>query len=123
MSLFDDQLARIRALCATFPEVTERASHGAPTFFVRDKASFLTVHDDHHGDGRVAFWCAAPEGTQELLVEAAPEIYYRPAYVGHRGWLGMRLDRDAPWDEIAGVVEDAYRTRAPRALVAQLDAG
>jgi hypothetical protein len=76
-------LSRVRALCLVLPEVTERASHGAPTFFVRAKKSFATFHDDHHGDGRLALWCAAPAGVQELLVEAAGDISFRPAYVGY----------------------------------------
>jgi hypothetical protein len=81
------------------------------------------VHDDHHGDGRLAIWCAAPEGMQTMLVGAAPEQYFVPAYVGRQGWVGLRLDRDVPWDEIAGVIEDAYLARAPKRLAEALDAG
>jgi hypothetical protein len=110
-------LERVRALCLALPETTERPSHGAPTFFVRDKRSFVTYQDNHHGDGRLALWLAAPEGMQHGLVEAAPEHYFVPAYVGHRGWLGVRLDRDLTWDEIAGAIEDAYLTVAPRRLI------
>jgi hypothetical protein len=110
-------LHRIRALCLGLPETNERASHGAPSFFVRDKRCFVMFHDDHHGDGRLAIWCAAPEGMQRALVEGAPEHYFVPPYVGHRGWLGVRLDRDLAWDEIAGVVEDAWLTVAPKRVV------
>ena len=77
----------------------------------------------HHGDGRLAIWCAAPPGVQETLVGAEPDRFFRPAYVGHRGWLGLRLDRDLDWDEVEAVVEDAFRTVAPKTLVAQLDEG
>ena len=73
--------------------------------------------DNHHDDGRLALWLAAPEGMQQALVEGAPEHYFRPPYVGHRGWLGVRLDRDLAWDEIAGAIEDAYLTVAPKSLV------
>lgn len=79
-------------------------------------------HDDHHGDGRLAIWCAAPDGAQALMVESEPERFFVPPYVGHRGWLGVRLDVDVDWDEVAAIVEDAYRTVAPRKLVAMLDA-
>src|SRR5581483_526062 len=96
---------------------SERPSHGAPTFFVRGKRSFLTVHDDHHGDGRLALWCAAAPGMQAMLVEADPERFFVPAYVDHRGWLGFRLDRGFDPDEPAGLVEDAYAEVAPAALV------
>ena len=76
--------------------------------------------DDHHGDGRLALWCAAPEGMQAGLVGASPDAYFVPPYVGHRGWLGLRLDRDLPWDEVAGVIEHAYLCVAPKALAAQV---
>ena len=117
----DEALTLVRRLCLAFPEVTERPSHGAPTFFVQGKRSFLTLHDDHHGDGRLAIWCAAPDGIQAMLTDASAETYFVPPYVGHRGWLGVRLDRGIDEDELAGVVEDAYATVAPAKLLA--DAG
>jgi hypothetical protein len=113
----DAVLARVREICLALPETSERPSHGQPTFFVRGKRSFLMVLDDHHGDGRFAIWCAAAPGLQELLVEADPERFFRPPYVGHRGWLGLRLDRGLDWDELAGIAEDAYAEVAPAKLV------
>ena len=107
-------LERVRAICLALPDVTERPSHAAPTWFINDKRSFVMYHDDHHGDGRLALWCAAPEGAQEMLVQGAPYHYFRPPYVGHRGWIGVRLDRELGWDEIAGVIEDAHETIARR---------
>jgi hypothetical protein len=119
----DSALRRVRSAALGLPETSERLSHGAPTFFVRDKTSFVMFHDDHHGDGRLAIWCAAPPGVQEVMVEAEPDRFFRPPYVGHRGWLGVRLDVDPDWDEIAAVVEDAFRAVAPKRLIAQLDGG
>ncbi len=110
-------LARIRELCLGLLETSERLSHGAPTFFIREKKAFLMVLTDHHGDGRFAIWCAAPEGMQKMLVDADPERFFVPPYVGHRGWLGMRLDRALDWDELAGIAEDAYAEVAPAKLV------
>ena len=110
-------LAKLRTLCLAFPETSERLSHGAPTFFVREKRSFLMVLTNHHGDGRFAIWCAAPDGMQKMLVEADPERFFVPPYVGHRGWLGVRLDRGIHWDELAGIAEDAYAEVAPARLV------
>jgi hypothetical protein len=110
-------LPRVRELCLSLPETSERLSHGQPTFFVREKKSFVMYLDNHHDDGRLALWCAAPPGMQEALVRGEPEHYFRPPYVGHRGWLGVRLDRGVGWNEIAGAIEDAYATVAPRALV------
>jgi len=101
-------LDEIRAVCLAFPDTSERPSHGAPSFFVKDKRCFAMVLNDHHGDGRYAIWCAAEEGVQALLVGADPENYFVPPYVGHRGWLGVRLDRGLGVEEIAGILEDAY---------------
>jgi hypothetical protein len=112
---------RLRALCMALPEVTERLSHGEPTWFVRDKKVFVSLVDHHHND-RVGFTCAAPVGMQEALVADRPEQFYRPPYVGHRGWLGVYLDVPVDWDEIADIVIDAYRQIAPKTLVAKLDA-
>jgi hypothetical protein len=116
-----DELERVRRLSLALPEVTERVSHGAPTFFVRGKRTFVTFMDDHHGDGRLAVWCAAPSGAQAALVDEEPERFFVPPYVGGRGWIGVRLDVDVDWDEMAGIVEDAYRAVAPKRLVAVLD--
>jgi hypothetical protein len=113
-------LESLRKLCLALPETTERLSHGEPTWFVRDKKTFV-MYANHHHDDRLGFWCAAPPGVQEALVGSEPERFYRPPYVGHRGWLGVYLDVPVDWDEIAEIVEDAYRMVAPKRLVAQLD--
>ena len=117
----EQALRQVRARCVTLPEVTERLSHGAPTFFVRDKKSFVMFHDDHPGDGRLALWCAAPPGVQAEVVDQEPDRFFRPAYVGHRGWIGVRLDRGVDWDEVGSIVTDAYRQVAPATLVRRLD--
>ena len=110
-------LDRLRGICLGLPETSERPSHGSPSFFVRDKKCFVMLLDDHHGDGRFAIWCAAPPGHQELLVQADPERFFRPPYVGHRGWLGVMLHGKVDWDEVAGIVEDAFATVAPKSLL------
>jgi hypothetical protein len=116
-----DPLTRVREICLALPEVTERLSHSAPTFFVRGKKTFVMFHDDHHGDGILGLWCAAAPGVQEELVRTEPDRFYRPAYVGHRGWIGVRLDVDPDWDEVAVICADAYRCVAPKTLVVRLD--
>ena len=83
---------RLREVCAQLPEVTERVSHGAVTFFVRGKRVVAYLTDDHHGDGRLAVVCPAPPGVQEEVLRLDPERFFRPAYVGHRGWIGLRVD-------------------------------
>nr|WP_157367739.1 MmcQ/YjbR family DNA-binding protein [Alloactinosynnema sp. L-07] len=116
-----DPLPALRAICLAFPEATERVSHGEPTWFVREKKTFVTYANNHHDD-RVAFWCAAPPGAQEELVAEDPERFFRPPYVGHRGWLGVYVDVEVDWAEIAEIVDQAYRLIAPKRLVAELDA-
>ena len=112
-SLRDKQLAKVRALVETLPNVTEKISHGHPTYFVNKKC-FCYFLDNHHGDGRLALWCMAPPGAQAMLVDANPDHYFVPPYVGYKGWVGVRLDRDAAWPEIAAVLEAAYETRAAK---------
>jgi hypothetical protein len=113
----------LRAIVAALPEVTERLSHGAVTFFVRGKRTVCYLTDDHHGDGRLALLYPAPAGVQEELVRSEPDRFFRPPYVGHRGWVGLRLDVDPDWDEVADIVVAAYRQVAPKTLVRQLDDG
>ena len=110
-------LAAVREICLGLPETSERPSHGEPTFFVGGKRSFASVWDSHHDDGRHALICAAPAGMQAALVEANPERFFVPAYVGHRGWIGVRLDRGFDRAEIAGIIEDAYAEVAPPRLL------
>ncbi|GAA3119070.1 MmcQ/YjbR family DNA-binding protein [Planomonospora alba] len=117
--MVDDPLESLRRLCLALPETTERLSHGEPTWFVRGRKAFV-MYADHHHDDRLAFWCAAPPGVQEALVAESPERFFRPPYVGHRGWLGVYLDVPRDWTEITELVTDAYRTVAPKSLLALL---
>lgn len=111
-------VGRLRAICLTLPETTERLSHGEPTWFVRDRKSFVVFSTNHHG-GPLGFWCAAPFGAQDALIGSNPEQYFRPPYVGHRGWIGVRLDSpEVDWTEVTQVVREAYRVVAPGKLAA-----
>ena len=113
---------RVREACLSLPEVTERASHGAPTFFVRSKKAFVTAWvNGHHDHTFPHLWCAGLPGAQDALTSADPRRFFRPPYVGHRGWVGVRLDGAVDWDEIGALCEDAYRAVAPPPLVAKLD--
>lgn len=101
-------LEHVRAVCLSLPGAVERPSHGAPAFFLGGKRCFVMFMDNHHGGGRLALWCAAAAGVQSALVDADPDRYFVPPYVGHRGWIGVRLDRGLDPDEIAGLIEDAH---------------
>jgi hypothetical protein len=115
-----DPIETVRRICLALPEVNERLSHGAPTFFIRDKKTFATVWDNHHNDQRLGLICAAPVGVQQQLVDEEPDRFYVPAYVGHRGWIGVRIDRKPDWAEIEQILFEAYACVAPAKLVAQL---
>ena len=121
------ELDRVRAIALGLPEVTERLSHGATCFFVRDKRPLCYFHD-HHNDDRVSLWCSAPPGMQAALVADEPTRFFKPptsASGTFSDWLGVFLDTTGDdivdWDEIAAIVEDAYRLVAPRSLIAELD--
>ena len=103
------------------PGVTERLSHGAPAFFV-GKQFVMLWPDGHHDHHFPHLWCAAPAGAQEAMVSTEPERFFRPPYVGGRGWLGVRLDSDVDWEAVAAICADAFRTVAPKKAVAALDA-
>ncbi|MBJ8340631.1 MmcQ/YjbR family DNA-binding protein [Antrihabitans sp. YC3-6] len=113
-------LERLRALCLALPEATERVSHGEPAWFVRRSPQFVSLSDHHHDD-RVGFWAAAPVGAQQDWVERDPNRFFVPPYVGGRGWVGVYLDVEQDWDDIADIIEDAYRAVAPKSLVARLE--
>jgi len=111
-AVVDKQLKRVRALVQELPNVTEKISHGFPTFFVKKKC-FAYFLNNHHNDGRLALWCMAPPGAQSMLVDANPDHYFVPPYVGVSGWVGVLLDK-AEWPQIAAVLESAYETRAAK---------
>ncbi len=115
----DAAVARLRQICLALPGVSERVSHGEVSFFVGRQ--FVAVDDHHHGADRLAFWCPAVPGGQEELIAEDPAQFFRPPYVGHRGWIGVRIDLEPDWDEITAIIRDAYRQVAPKRLQAQLD--
>lgn len=110
-------LDRLREICLALPEAEERETWELPTFRVRDKIYAMFVEDE---DDRPAFWAKAPPGNQTHLVEADPERFFVPPYVGHKGWIGMHLDRRVAWREVAVVVERSYRMTAPKRLIERM---
>ena len=124
----DDALERVREITARLPEVTERSSHGVPCFYVHDRRPICYFHDHHHGDERLTLWCPAPPGVAEELATAEPERFFRPPTSRNgvfAGWLGVVLgplrDEAVDWDEVASIINEAFRMVAPRHLLAQLD--
>lgn len=122
--MIDDPVGRIRRRCLAFPEAAEKISWGViPIFRVRDTI-VAQVEDNHHTSQRLALWCKAKPGVQEMLVESYPDRFFRPRYVARLGWIGIHLDialTPDQWDEIEDLIEDAYRLTVPKRLLGTLD--
>jgi hypothetical protein len=116
----EKHIERVRQICVTLPETTEKLSHGEPTFFVRKKV-FAMLSNNHHNDGHIAVTIPAAIGVQEALIEANPEKFYRPPYVGIRGWVGIEL-RHVSDEELFLHLREAWRLIAPEKLRAQVEA-
>jgi hypothetical protein len=121
MSVADPEpvLSRLRELCLELPEAAEKLSHGSPAFFIEKGKVFAYFTDNHHNDGRTAVLVkTSGSEEQEMLIEADPELYYRPPYIGHVGWIGVRLDQgEIDWDHIGDRVAQSWELVAPRRLL------
>ena len=116
----DQRLLRLTALCSDFPEIARELHGSHATFRVRGKP-FVYFLNDHHGDGVVSFCWKAGPGENRQWVALDPTRYFLPAYIGPRGWAGLRLDRGRPdWKAVAGFARDSYRLVAPKSLIARL---
>jgi len=115
-------ITRLRKLCLALPEAHEVEAWGAPTFRVRNKifAMYAAAATDH-GKGRPAMWVKAAPGDQAQMVEAAPDCFFEPPYVGPSGWVGVWLDGVVGWDDVDEFLRDSYRLVAPRRLCILLD--
>jgi hypothetical protein len=108
------QMERVRRICLSLPETWEKISHGEPTFFVRKKV-FAMCSNNHHNDGHIAVTIPAAIGIQAMLIDRSPEKFYRPPYVGVRGWVGIELGKVS--DEELGLhIREAWRLIAPEKL-------
>jgi predicted DNA-binding protein (MmcQ/YjbR family) len=117
----DRRLIRLAGICLALPEAT-RESYGDHASFSVRKKKFVYYLDNHHGDGIVSVCVRTVPRQHEVLLDSDPVRFYLPAYIGPRGWVGLRLDRGAiDWHEVADLVTDSYRLVAPRRLAAQLD--
>lgn len=113
------QIERVRRICLARPETSERLSHGEPTFFVHKKV-FVMFANNHHNDGHIAVWLPVPPGVQSSLIETNPDTYFKPSYVGGRGWIGIELSRISDVD-LQFYIQVAWELIAPKRLLANLD--
>jgi hypothetical protein len=117
----EEHLRRVRRICAALPETTEKLSHGEPTFFVRKKV-YAMFANNHHNDGHVAVWIPVAPGFQAMLINSWPNKFFRPPYVGVRGWIGIEL----AWlddEELASHLRDAWSLVAPKKLRSPANSG
>ena len=110
----EKHLRRVRRICSALPKTTEKLSHGEPTFFVRKKV-YAMFANNHHHDGHLAVWLPAPLGIQEMLITSSPEKFFKPPYVGGRGWIGVELSRVND-EELDFHLRQAWRMIAPKKL-------
>ena len=103
----------MQKIALALPETSARPSHGETAFFVR-KRSFMNTDTYHHGAEHYALWIAAPLGAQDTLVRSDPEHFFRPPYVGGRGWVGVTLDNDPDWDAVERIIADGYAAVAAK---------
>lgn len=114
-------LTRLRKLCLSLPEAHEVEAWGEPTFRVKNKIfAMYAAPNNHHGGGKHAVWVKATAVNQRLMVEAEPNQFFVPPYVGPSGWVGVWLEDPCDWDGLAGLLRDAYRMTAPKKLLAKL---
>jgi hypothetical protein len=116
----EKQIERVRRICTALPETTEKLSHGEPTFFVRKKV-YAMFSNNHHNDGHIAVTIPAAIGVQAALIEASPKKFYRPPYVGVRGWVGIELENVSD-EELTLHLREAWRLIAPEKLQALVEA-
>ena len=109
-------ISRVRRMCLALPDTSERLSHGEPTFFVHNKV-FVMFANNHHNDGHVAIWVPAPPGAQQGIIDSAPEVYFKPPYVGVRGWIGIELTRVSD-EPLSFHINLAWELIAPKRLLA-----
>lgn len=111
-ALSKDPAEQLRAICLALPEAAEVAMKRGPTFRINDKIFAM----DRRIDGRACVWCKAPAGSQAILIGADPRRFFVPPYVGSKGWVGLWLDDEPDWNEVAALIRRSYRLIAPKHL-------
>ena len=114
-------MLRLRKLCLALPDVVEKISHGAPTWWAgsaKSARTFAMFADDHHGSGRTTVWVKSTHDEQQTMLRAAPKTFFVPPYVGPSGWVGVYLDGPEPgWDELEDLLREGWRAAAPKTLL------
>jgi hypothetical protein len=112
----NELIRRLREICLAFPSVVEKEAWGECTFRVAGGRMFAMTDNNHHNSGHLAVWVMAPPTVQETLIRSKPDRFFRPPYVGTKGWIGVRLDDGVDWDKLAGIIRDGYLMSAPKPM-------
>lgn len=111
---------RLRKICLALPDANERVSHGEPTWFAGRGKVFAMLDNHHHESEHISVWLPQPGDVQQTLIETDPERFFRPPYVGVRGWVGVVLDTKPDWDIVTQLVREAFAHVATKALVTRM---
>jgi len=117
--MYDDSnplIERLREICLALPQAIEKEAWGECTFRVAGGTMFAMTDNNHHRSGHAAVWVKAPPTIQEMLIRSAPDTFFKPPYLGHKGWVGVRLTRKCDWNQLAGIVRDGYLMSAPKRM-------
>jgi predicted DNA-binding protein (MmcQ/YjbR family) len=115
--MYDDNhptIKKLREVCLALGDVVEKEAWGECTFRAVDGSMFAMTDNNHHESGHVAVWVKAPAMAQEILINSNPESFFRPPYMGHKGWVGVRIDRRVDWKQLAGILRDGYEMSLPQ---------
>ena len=113
-------IEQVTKICMALPEAAVEYSGSHATFRVRKKV-FAYFLDNHHGDGIVSVCVKTRLGEHLHLVQHDPARFYMPAYIGPRGWVGIRVDtKRVDWNEVAQFVKASYCAVAPKMLARSL---
>lgn len=114
--MYDDSnplIQKLRKVCLALGSVVEKEAWGECTFRVVDGSMFAMTDNNHHQSGHVAVWVKAPAMAQEILINSDPQRFFKPPYMGHKGWVGVRLEGKAAWDHITAILRDGYEMSLP----------
>lgn len=113
-----NRLTKLRSICMSLPEAREVEAWGAPTFRVKTIFTMYSARNHHTGEDEPSAWIKSDIANQEALLRMGPDRFFKPPYVGPKGWIGLMLTDDTDWDEVRALVWDAWRESVPRRLAA-----
>jgi predicted DNA-binding protein (MmcQ/YjbR family) len=106
-------IKKLRAVCLALGAVVEKEAWGECTFRVVNGPMFAMTDNNHHQSGHVAVWVKAPAMVQEILISSDSRRFFKPPYMGHKGWVGVRIDSKPDWEQLTEILKDGYEMSLP----------